>query len=190
MQQLTMQEGIMNGPQTAAPTTDYRIHPATHVGHIHLRVADLERALAFYRDVLGFAVNQDMRTEPTPRRVVFLSASPYHHYVALAEFAGITPPTLRQAGLFHVAFVYPSRWELARALQQILDCGYPIDSCHEYGPGEGVNLRDPDGIPLELYYDRPAADWPRIDGQLRLFNKRIDAATILAELEREPPGDV
>ena len=180
----------MNGPPTAAPTTDYRIHPAAHMGHVHLRVADLERAPAFYRDVLGFAINQDMRTEPTPRRVVFLSASPYHHHVALAKFAGITQPPPRQAGLFHVAFVYPNRWELARALQQILDCGYPIDSCHEYGPGERVNLRDPDGIPLELYYDRPAADWPRSDGQLRVFNKRIDAATILAELEHAPPGDV
>src|SRR5690349_17833702 len=109
----------MNAPPTTDTKTDYRIHPATHVGHVHLRVADLERAIAFYQDVLGFTINQDMRTEPTPRRVAFLSASQYHHHVALAEFADITPPTPRQAGLFHVAFVYPNRWELARALKQI-----------------------------------------------------------------------
>jgi catechol 2,3-dioxygenase len=174
--------------QTTGTTAPYRIDPATHVGHVHLRVADLERAIAFYRDVLGFHIHQDMRTEPIPRRVSFLSASHYHHHVALAEYAGVTPPTSRQAGLFHVAFAYPSRRELARALKHIQDCGYPIDSCHEYGIGEAVNLSDPDGIPLELYYDRLEEDWPRVDGQMRAFNRRIEPSVILAELENDPPG--
>lgn len=177
----------MTAPHTTSTTASYRIDPATHVGHVHLRVADLERAIAFYCDVLGFHINQDMRTEPQPRRVTFLSASSYHHHVALAEFADVTPPTSRQAGLFHIALAYPSRRELARALKHILDCGYPIDSCHEYGPGESVNLTDPDGIPLELYYHRPEKDWPRVDGQVRAFNKRIDPSIILAELENKPP---
>ena len=176
----------MSAPNTTNPTTDYRIHPATIVGHVHLRVADLERSIAFYCDILGFHINQDMRTEPTPRRVVMVSSNDYHHYVALAEFAGVTPPTTQQAGLFHFALLYPSRRELARAVKHILDHGYPVDSYHEYGPGEAINLRDPDGIPLELYWDRPSAEWPRVDGQLRAFNERIDAATILAELENEP----
>jgi catechol 2,3-dioxygenase len=177
----------MSKQQTADTTTDHRIHPEMHVGHVHLRVANLERSLAFYRDLLGFHINQDMRTEPTPRKVVFLSSNEYHHYVALAEFPDVTPPTTQQAGLFHIAFLYPSRWELANAVKHILDHGYPIDTYHEYGPGEAVNLHDPDGIPLELYYDRPESEWPRVDGQVRAFNKRIDAATILAELENEPP---
>jgi catechol 2,3-dioxygenase len=179
----------MSAPQTTETTTAYRIHPEAHVGHVHLRVANLERAIAFYRDILGMHINQDMRTEPTPRQVTMLSASQYHHHVALAEFPGVTPPATEQAGLFHIAFVYPNRRELARALKHILDSGYPIDSCHEYGPGEAVNLRDPDGIPLELYYDRPYDAWPRVDGQIRAFNQRIDPTTILAELD-EPPYPV
>jgi catechol 2,3-dioxygenase len=77
---------------------------------------------------------------------------------------------------------------LARAVKRVLDRGYPIDTYHEYGIGEAVNLRDPDGIPLELYYDRPASQWPRVDGQLRVFNQRIEPATILAELDTEPPA--
>ncbi len=178
----------MTAPQTTNLTTEYRIPPATHVGHVHLRVANLERAVDFYCGILGFKINQDMRTEPTPRRVVMVSASDYHHHVALAEFLGVTPPTTQQAGLFHFALVYPSRWEFARALKRLLDHGYPVDSCHEYGPGEAINLRDPDGIPLELYYDRPSEEWPRVDGQLRVFNKRIEPDTILAELENEPPA--
>ena len=176
----------MTAQQTTSTTTEYRIHPETHVGHVHLRIANLERAIAFYRDLLGFTITLDMRTEPKPRQLAFLSASHaaghYHHHVALAEFPGVTPPTTQQAGLFHIAFLYPSRLELAQALRRILDHGYPIDSCHDYGVGEAVNLRDPDGIPLELYYDRG-------DDQLRMFNQRIDAATILAELENKPATD-
>ena len=178
----------MTVTQTTDTLTEYRVHPATHVGHVHLRVADLERAIAFYRDILGFHINQDMRTEPTPRKVAFLSSNDYHHYVAVAEFPDVTAPTAQQAGLFHFAILYPSRRDLALAVKHILDHGYPIDSYHEYGPGEAVNLRDPDGIPLELYWDRPASEWPRVDGQVRAYNKRIDAATILAELDNPTPA--
>ncbi|HZP22498.1 MAG TPA: VOC family protein [Terriglobales bacterium] len=175
----------MSLSEATGTTTAYRVHPATHVGHVHLRVANLERSLAFYRDILGLQVNQDMRGDPTPRKVAFLSANQYHHRVALAEFPGVVPPTSQQAGLFHIAFVYPSREELARAVKHVLDCGYPIDTCHEYGIGQAVNLRDPDGIPLELYYDRPESEWPRVDGQLRIFNQRIDVDVLLAYLDPE-----
>ena len=117
----------MTAPQVRSTTTGYHIHPETHVGHVHLRVANLERAIAFYRDLLGFTITNDMRTELKPRQVAFLSASHaaghYHHHVALAEFPGVTAPTTQQAGLFHIAFLYPSRWELARALRRILDHG-------------------------------------------------------------------
>ena len=180
----------MSMSEAAGTTTAYGVHPAMHVGHVHLRVANLERSLAFYRDILGLQVNQDMRSDPTPRNVAFLSANQYHHRVALAEFSGLVPSTSQQAGLFHIAFLYPSREELARAVKHVLDCGYPIDTCHEYGIGQAVNLRDPDGIPLELYWDRSYEEWPRVGGELRIFNKRIDPTTILAELENEPPRDV
>ena len=179
----------MRARETSDAPVLYRAHPETRIGHVHLRVANLEKAIAFYRDILGFHINQDMRIEPTPRQVVLLSANEYHHYVALAEFPDVTPPTVQQAGLFHFAILYPNRRELALALKHILNCNYPVDSCHEYGPGEAVNLRDPDGIPLELYYDRPYDQWPRVDGIVRAFNERIDPNTILAELENEPPSE-
>jgi len=169
-------------------TIAYRLPPAMHVGHVHLRVADLERSLAFYRDILGLHINQDFRADPTPRQVAMLSSNDYHHYVAIAEFPNVTPVTSKEAGLFHIAFLYPSRREFALAVKNILDRGYPIDTYHEYGPGEAVNLRDPDGIPLELYWDRPASEWPRVDCQLRVYNKRIDAATILAALDDRSPA--
>ena len=179
----------MHSPHQKDQAAEYRIPAAALVGHVHLRVADLERSLGFYRDVLGLQVNQDMRNDPTPRKVAFLSANHYHHRVALAEFPGVTPSTSQQAGLFHIALLYPSPWELARAVKHILDQNYPIDTYHEYGIGQAVNLRDPDGIPLELYFDRPESEWPRVDGQLQIFNTRIDAAAILAHLDHMPPAD-
>src|SRR5690348_4734529 len=99
---------MMSTAQLTHETTEYRLPPEMHVGHVHLRVADLERSLAFYRDILSFHINQDMRTEPTPRQVAFLSSNEYHHYVALAEFPNVTPATAQQAGLFHIAFLYPN----------------------------------------------------------------------------------
>ncbi len=175
----------MNAQPMSQTTTAYVAPAETRVGHVHFRVANLERAIAFYQDMLGFHINQDMRTEPIPRQVAFLSTNEYHHYVALAEFPEVTPPTTQQAGLFHVALVYPNRRELARVLKRLVDAGYPVDSCHEYGTGEAINLRDPDGIPLELYYDRPYDELPRVDGKIRAFNQRIEPATILSELQKE-----
>jgi catechol 2,3-dioxygenase len=162
------------------------IPPETRVGHVHFIVADLERSVAFYRDVLGFHITEYMPDEPGGRRLAFLSANDYHNHVSLMEMKGVKPPPPGSTGLYHVGFCYPSRRAVAQALKRVLDCGHAIEHCHDYGIGEAVILRDPDGIPLELYYDRPASEWPRIDGQLRMFNKKVEQADLLAELNYEP----
>jgi catechol 2,3-dioxygenase len=162
------------------------IPPETRVGHIHLIVADLERSVAFYRDVLGFHITEYMSDEPQPRRLAFLSANDYHNHVSLMEMKGVKPPPPGSTGLYHVGLLYPSRRAVAQALKRVLDHGHAIEHCHDYGVGEAVILRDPDGIPLELSYDRPEREWPRVDGQLRMFTKKVDPADLLAELEHEP----
>ena len=161
------------------------VHPATRIGHIALWTSDLDRAIALYRDVLGMQVTQDMREEPTPRSLVFLSASgSYHHHVGLIEQRGETASPERHRGLFHFALLYPDRRELARALKRLLDHDWPIESMRDYGISEVVNIHDPDGNGVELCYDRPAEQWPRVDGRLRMFNKKLEA-DLLEELREE-----
>ncbi len=161
------------------------IHPETRVGHVALWTSDLDRAIAFYRDVLGLQVTQDMREEPTPRPLVFLSASgSYHHHIGLIEGRSETPPSPGRTGLFHFALLYPDRRELARALKRLLDHDYHIESMRDYGISEVVNIHDPDGNGVELCYDRPAEQWPRVGGQLRMFNKKLEA-DLLEELREE-----
>src|SRR4051812_46512204 len=140
------------------------IHPAVRVGHVHLRVAELDRAVAFYRDGLGFAVSADAR--PVGLDAVFLAAGDYHHHIGLNtwESAGATPPAPGHTGLYHVAFLYPDRRELARAVQRLLDHGYPMAHATDHGGTVSVYLDDPDGNGVELYYDRPRAHWFDADG--------------------------
>jgi catechol 2,3-dioxygenase len=135
------------------------IHPAVRVGHVHLRVADLDRSIAFYRDGLGFGVVADGR--PLGLDAAFLAAGDYHHHVGLNtwESAGAEPPPSGHTGLYHVAFVYPDRRELARAAQRLLDHGYEIDHATDHGATVSIYLDDPDGIGVELYYDRPRETW-------------------------------
>jgi catechol 2,3-dioxygenase len=156
-------------------------HPSAHpsVGHIHLRVADIERSIRFYRDLLGFSLNAQLGNE-----AAFLGAGGYHHHIGLNTWqsAGATPPPAGHTGLYHAAFLYPDRAALGQVIQRVLDAGVPLDGAADHGVSEAVYLRDPDQNGVELYRDLPAADWPRdADGNLRMYNAPLDVAALLAE---------
>jgi catechol 2,3-dioxygenase len=147
------------------------IHPAVRVGHVHLRVTDLDRAVAFYRDGLGFGVTADARRIGLD--MAFLAAGDYHHHIGLNA--------QDRAGLYHVAFLYPDRRELARAVRRLLDRGYSIDHASDHHGTVSVYLDDPDGNGVELYYDRPRADWFDADGRPVLKADRFDFRALLAD---------
>jgi catechol 2,3-dioxygenase len=153
----------------------------TAVSHVHLWVSNLERSLEFYRDLIGLQVTYDMRVESPGREVVFLSATDYHHHVALAGRPGTIPATPMAAGLFHFALLYPTRGLLALTLQRLRKADYPIDGIRDYGPSEAVNLRDPDGIGVELAWDRPREAWFDAAGKYRVINQRLES-NLLDEL--------
>lgn len=157
----------------------HRLNPDVRIGHVHLKVADLERALAFYRDVLGFEVTQ--RFGP---QAAFLSAGGYHHHLGLNtwESAGGSPPPPGTTGLYHVAILYPTRAELAAALRRLLEAKVPVDGAADHGVSEAIYLRDPDGNGVELYWDRPPEQWPRgADGGLAMFTHALDVEALLSE---------
>jgi catechol 2,3-dioxygenase len=157
----------------------YSTHPETRIGHVHLKVADLDRAIAFYRDVMGFDLMQRYGAQ-----AAFLSAGGYHHHIGLNTWQsrGGHPPGPRTTGLFHVAFLYPDRAALARTLQQVIAAGDPIDGAADHGVSEAVYFRDPDGNGIEIYRDRPKADWPRDEtGGLSMGNAPLDLDALLAE---------
>ena len=159
-------------PQPVTP-----INPQVRVGHIHLKVADLERSLAFYRDVLGFEVTQRFGAQ-----AVFLSAGGYHHHIGLNtwESAGGRPPAAGTTGLYHVALLYPTRATLGDALRRLLQAGIPLDGAADHGVSEALYLRDPDGNGVELYCDRPADQWPRTpDGTLAMYTRPLDLEGLL-----------
>ena len=152
-------------------------HPT--IGHVHLKVADLDRAIHFYSDLLGFAVTQRYGDQ-----AAFLGAGGYHHHIGLNtwESAGATPPPPGHTGLYHSAFLYPDRQQLARALRRVLEAGITLDGAADHGVSEAVYLRDPDNNGVELYRDLPQADWPRdAQGDLKMVNSPLDAAALLAE---------
>src|ERR1044071_6945690 len=134
------------------------IHPDVRIGHVHLKVADLERAVRFYRDVLGFELTQRMGNQ-----AAFLSAGGYHHHIGLStwESAGGKPPPTGSTGLYHLAISSPTRAEPADALRRIVDAGISVEGASDHGVSEGIYLRDPDGNGVELYWDRPRGQWPR-----------------------------
>ena len=147
------------------------------VGHIHLKVADLDRSIAFYRDVLGLELRQRMGDQ-----AAFLSAGGYHHHVALNTWfsKGGTPPTQGMTGLFHAAFLYPTRQHLAEAGQNVVDAGTPLDGASDHGVSEAVYFRDPDGNGIELYVDHPRNQWPQTSqGDLAMVTKRLDISDLL-----------
>ena len=154
------------------------IDPATRIGHVHLKVADLDRALGFWRDVLGFE-----ETQRYGNQAVFLSAGGYHHHIALNtwESAGGAPPAPGTTGLYHVAILYPTRAELADALLRLDRAGIALDGASDHGVSEALYLRDPDGNGVELYWDRPQAEWPRdAGGGLAMTTRRLDLAALRA----------
>jgi catechol 2,3-dioxygenase len=159
-------------------------HPAVRVGHVHLRVADLDRAIAFYRDALGFRLVADGRTAGVD--AAFLAAGDYHHHIALNMFdsAGAAPAPPSHTGLYHVAFLYPSRHELVRTVRRVLGLGYAVDHATDHGGTVAVYLDDPDGNGVELYYDRPRETWFEADGRPVLRNERIEIFDLIGDTPR------
>jgi catechol 2,3-dioxygenase len=155
------------------------IHPETRIGHVHLKVADLDRALGLYCGVLGFELMQRFDSS-----AAFVSAGGYHHHIGLNtwESLGGSPPPPGSTGIFHLAIVYPSRAELADALRRLVAARIPLDGASDHGVSEALYLRDPDGIGVELYWDRPRDQWPRDrQGGLAMFTRRLDLDALLAE---------
>ncbi len=151
------------------------------IGHVHLKVADLDRALGFYRDVLGFQLTQRMGSQ-----AAFLSAGGYHHHLGLNtwESRGGTPPAPGSTGLYHVAIRYPDRRSLADAYRRLERAGVPLDGAADHGVSEALYLRDPDGNGVELYWDRPHEQWPRTAaGDLAMYTAPLDIAALLTELK-------
>lgn len=157
------------------------IDPGTRIGHVHLKVANIDRALGFYRDVLGFEVMQRYGSQ-----AVFLSAGGYHHHIALNtwESKGGSPPPPGTTGLFHVAILYPTRAALADALRRLAEAKVPLDGASDHGVSEALYLRDPDQNGVELYWDKPKAQWPLDkNGDLEMVTRPLDLQALIAELQ-------
>jgi len=158
---------------------DYTIDPGTQIGHVHLKVSDIEKAEAWYRDVLGFEVTTRYGSEAS-----FMSAGGYHHHIGLNTWhsRGGSPPPVNTTGLYHFAILYPSRSALAEALKRVLESGWPVDGASDHGVSEAIYLRDPDGNGIELYCDRPKEEWPRNpDGSLGMSTDPLDVEDLLAQ---------
>jgi catechol 2,3-dioxygenase len=160
------------------------INPGVRIGHVHLKVADIDRALAFYCDVLGFELTQRIGAQ-----AAFISAGGYHHHIGLNtwESRGGLPPAPGTTGLYHLAILYPTRPELADALRRLIEAGIPLDGASDHGVSEALYLRDPDDNGVELYWDRPQEQWPRTaNGELAMFTHRLDLAELLKQAEAAP----
>ncbi len=156
------------------------IDPRVGIGHVHLKVADLDRSLGFWSGVLGLEVQQRLEDQ-----VAFISAGGYHHHIALNTWRskGGQPPAPGTTGLFHVAVLYPDRRTLADALRRVLDAGIAIDGATDHGVSEAIYLRDPDDNGVELYRDRPREEWPTDGQDLAMFNAPFDLQALLRELD-------
>jgi catechol 2,3-dioxygenase len=155
------------------------IDPGTRIGHVHLKVADLDRALDFYCGVLGFELMQRLGAQ-----AAFISAGGYHHHIGLNtwESAGGQPPAPGTTGLFHLAILYPTRAALADALRRLVSAGVQLDGASDHGVSEALYLRDPDQNGVELYWDRPRKQWPMTaDGSVEMVTRRLDLQSLLAE---------
>jgi catechol 2,3-dioxygenase len=153
------------------------IDPGVDIGHVHLKVADLERSLGFYRDLLGFEV------KATYPGAAFIAAGDYHHHIGLNtwESAGGSPPPPGTTGLYHTAIRYPTRARLAETLKRLIDADYPLTGASDHGVSEALYLNDPDHNGVELYWDRPKEEWPRKeDGTIGMFTAPLDLEDLLA----------
>jgi len=162
------------------------VPPQARIGHVHLKVADLERALAFYGGVLGFEL-----TQRYGEQAAFLSAGGYHHHIGLNTWESLDgpPPPAGTTGLYHLAILYPTRASLADVLCRVLKAGVPLDGASDHGVSEALYLRDPDGNGVELYWDRPPETWPRTpDGRLAMFTRQLDLNNLLTESTTEFRG--
>ena len=172
---MTILESIPEGAD--APRARRPIDPGVRIGHVHLKVADLDRALAFYCGVLGFELTQRYGAQ-----AAFVSAGGYHHHIGLNtwESRGGSAPPPGTTGLYHAAILYPTRAALADALLRLREAGIPLDGASDHGVSQALYLRDPDGNGLELYWDRPEAEWPRAaDGSLAMVTRRLDLDDLL-----------
>jgi catechol 2,3-dioxygenase len=157
------------------------INPQADIGHVHLKVSNIDRALTFYRDVLGFEVMQRYGDQ-----AAFISAGGYHHHIGLNtwESKGGPPPARGTTGLYHIAIRYPDRRALAKALKQVVEAGIPISGATDHGVSEAIYLRDPDSNGIELYRDRPQEEWPRADdGRMSMISEPLDLHALLDEAE-------
>lgn len=155
----------------------YSIPSGTRIGHIHLKVTDLERSLKFYRDLLGFEVQQYFGDS-----AAFISAGGYHHHIGLNTWhsKNTGPAPVRAAGLYHTAIVYPTRKDLATILKRLVDADYPLTGAADHGVSEAIYLDDPDKNGVELYWDRPKEEWPRDNaGKLRMGTEALDLEILL-----------
>ena len=159
------------------------IHPETRIGHVHLKVSDLQRSLDFYCGVLGFQLMQRFGNQ-----AAFISAGGYHHHIGLNtwESLGGPPPPPGTTGLYHLAILYPTRAELADALRRLISAKVQLQGASDHGVSEALYLSDPDGNGIELYWDRPREDWPRsTDGSVTMYTRRLDLEDLL---RTAPPG--
>jgi catechol 2,3-dioxygenase len=159
--------------------SDSPIDPRVRIGHVHLKVADLDRALGFYQGVLGFEL-----TQRYGRDAAFVSAGGYHHHIGLNvwESRGGSPPPRGTTGLYHLAILYPTRAALADALRRLVDAGIPLEGASDHGVSEALYLRDPDGNGVELYRDRPEEEWPRDgEGKIAMMTRPLDVEGLLRE---------
>lgn len=160
----------------------YEIPAQTRIGHIHLKVSDLDRSLAFYRDLLGFELTQMYGDQ-----AAFLSAGGYHHHIGLNTWhsKGAGPAPINSAGLYHTAIVYPERKDLATILNRLLEAQYPLTGASDHGVSEALYLNDPDENGVELYWDKPTEQWPRKpDGSINMLTERLDLEDLLNELSK------
>jgi catechol 2,3-dioxygenase len=157
----------------------YTVPDNTRIGHVHLKVSDLDKALGFYRDILGFTEMQRYGSQ-----AVFLSAGGYHHHIGLNTWysKNAPPAPTRSAGLFHTAILYPTRKDLATVLQRLIDARYPLTGASDHGVSQALYLDDPDGNGVELYWDRPKEEWPiDADGNLQMVTEQLDLQNLLEQ---------